>query len=202
MDIKIVVADDHPLIRLGLTAQLTQLGYRHIFEAWDQVSLQKAVTTMSGIGLVLLDVVMPGLDGPNWTVLFCEQHSALPVLLFSGLMEGELRARFGHCSNVLGLVSKSRGTNELSTAIDLALAGQTQWTGSAVATQPTPQTATPLPKLTPKQAAVVHLVCLGLTNREIGLELEMQEGTVKNHLKDVFVRLGVTNRTQLALRLR
>lgn len=202
MDIKIVVADDHPLIRLGLTAQLTQLGYRDIFEAWDQVSLQKAVTTMSGIGLVLLDVVMPGLDGPNWTVLFCEQHSALRVLLFSGLMEGELRARFGHCSNVLGLVSKSRGTNELSTAIDLALAGQTQWTGSAVATQPTPQTATPLPKLTPKQAAVVHLVCLGLTNREIGLELEMQEGTVKNHLKDVFVRLGVTNRTQLALRLR
>ncbi|MEN9984075.1 MAG: hypothetical protein RI918_2044 [Pseudomonadota bacterium] len=55
----LVIADDHPFIRVEIHTQLTQLGYKNIFEAWDQKLLKNAVNKKPSIGLVLLDVVMP-----------------------------------------------------------------------------------------------------------------------------------------------
>jgi DNA-binding NarL/FixJ family response regulator len=151
---------------------------------------------------VLLDVVMPGNDGPDWSVKFCEHHGHLPVLLVSGLAEMDVRARFAKCSNVLGLIAKARPNRDLKLTIENALAGKPQWRAVADCVLPTYSTSiVRFEQLTRKQILVARLVCMGLTNREVAQELDIQEGTVKNHLKDIFTRLGVTNRTQLALSL-
>ena len=153
----ILLADDHPLIRVGMRTQLESMGFQRILEAWDQTSVQQTVAANADVALVLLDVVMPGHDGESWPVAFCEQHAHLPVLLVSGLPVNEVRVRFSGCKNVLGLISKARPFADLRRSIDCALDGIPQWPAPESCDQAAATSADRLSQLTPKQAAVARL---------------------------------------------
>lgn len=199
----ILVADDHPLIRAGIKAQIDVLGQATVLESWDEASTRAVVARHPDIDLVLLDIQMPG-DAAEWTWYFCKDHPGLPVLLVSGLDERALTLRFRPLANVRGVIQKARPNQELRACIDLALAGIEQWPDADPLRGTAPGAAdvrrTRIDSLTPRQKDVARLVCTGMSNREIAERLSMQEGTVKNHLKEAFAKLGVSNRTQLARR--
>ena len=200
----ILIADDHPLVRTGIRAQLELLGQAQVLESWDEASTRSTLARVPHVDLVLLDIQMPGESGPAWTHDLCRQMPNVPVLLVSGLNVQEIVQRYRHFPNVRGVLQKGRPNQEFREAIDLALAGRTCWPtieqwgdkGAASHVNEVRQGS-----LTPRQSDVARLVCAGLSNRDIAERLAMQEGTVKNHLKEVFVKMGVSNRTQLARRL-
>lgn len=220
----LLIADDHPLIRSGMRAQLEHLGRFRIVEAWDQQSLHKAVRDEKNIDLALLDLVMPGAGGPQWLLEFCEAHPELPIMVVTAQNLARHAVSLARFPNVRGLVAKTQSATDLRSVVDLALAGVRVWPqvnalpqrrlaeadsggfGDSGGDEPsTGADAAPgkekaaIALLGGRQREVALLIAQGLTNREVALRLGLTEGTVKNYVKEIFRTVGVSNRTQLAL---
>lgn len=199
----LLIADDHALIRIGLRTQLTHLGHFQVIEAWDQPSLHACVAREPRIDLILLDVMMPGSEDQHWIESFRQRFPEPRVLLITGLPLDQVTRRYRHLPNVLGVIDKSRSSAELRRAVDLALAGEPVWPSAGmVAPAYEKKGHLRAATLTERQREVAMLVASGLSNRDVATSLDLSEGTVKNHIKDIFRALGVTNRTQLALRVK
>lgn len=198
----LLIADDHALIRIGLRAQLTHLGRFRVIEAWDVPSLEACMRREPRIDLILLDLMMPGSRDEHWVEKFCDAHPHYRVLLITGMPLAMVTARFRHIANVYGVIDKGRPPDELRKTVDLALAGQMVWPlPGALTPGLVPRPTARVTALTDRQREVALLVAGGLSNREVADTLDLSEGTIKNHIKDIFRALGVTNRTQLALQI-
>lgn len=200
---RVLLADDHELVRAGMEAQLRLLGQFDIVHAWSRDTLLRAAATPPGCELALVDLDMPGMHGADGIVALCTAHPRLPVIVVSGASNlSALSHGWRQCANVRGVLHKSGRAEALRAAIDLARAGGS--TPLAV-TPPLPSPAAMAlacrPGLTPRQLEVAQAAAHGLTNQQIAVTLQLGEGTVKNHLQAAFRLLGVSNRTQLALRL-
>lgn len=198
----LLIADDHALIRIGLRAQLDQLGSFRLLEAWDQLSLYNVVAREPGIDLVLLDLMMPGNPDQDWVKDFCARFPDQRVLIITGQALETVTRRYRFVPGIVGAVDKGGPSAELRQAVDLALAGQLVWPTFRLGTCAPGLQSTRLSGLTERQREVASLVAQGMSNREVAESLTLSEGTVKNHVKEIFRSLGVTNRTQLALRLK
>lgn len=198
----LLIADDHALIRIGLRAQLTHLGRFRVVEAWDIPSLDACMRREPKIDLILLDLMMPGSRDEHWVEKFCDAYPRHRVLLITGMPLAPVTVRYRHIPNVYGVIDKGRPPEDLRKTVDLALAGQAVWPlPDALAPGLSPRPASRVHALTDRQREVALLVAGGLSNREVADALDLSEGTVKNHIKDIFRALGVTNRTQLALQI-
>lgn len=196
----LLIADDHALIRIGLKAQLTHLGQFRVIEAWDIASLDACMRREPAIDLILLDLLMPGAEDERWVEDFCARHPTQRVLLVTGMPVAMVGPRFMKLPNVYGLIDKGRPPDELRKAVDLALAGHRLWPAATAPTfVPSSRPPTRATQLTERQHEVALLVARGMSNKQVADALGLSEGTVKNHVKDIFRLLGVTNRTQLAL---
>ncbi len=209
---RLLIADDHPLIRSGMRAQLEPLGCLHIEEAWDGASLKAALArnpAATPIDLALIDLMMPGMHGVDSLLALCRAYPDVAVLVVTGLDSTPLIPMLRTQPNVRGLLDKSRSATELRRLVDLALAGVPVWPdvaqakGLASVQAGSPRSAlVDLDGLTPRQQEVAACVARGLSNSQTAEELGLTEGTVKAYLKDIFRSLGVSNRTQLSVRLR
>jgi DNA-binding NarL/FixJ family response regulator len=201
----LLIADDHPLIRIGMKTQLEQLGRFRILEAWDQKSLHEAVRGERAIDLALLDLVMPGSTDPQWLHRFCETYPDLPIMVVTAQDLASHAQALGRYPNVRGLVDKSRSAADLRAIVDLALAGVRVWPeladrgGLAAPRAGEHQPRSAAQQLAGRQRDVALLIAEGMTNREVAERLGLTEGTVKNYVKEIFRAVGVSNRTQLAL---
>jgi DNA-binding NarL/FixJ family response regulator len=206
----LLVADDHALIRSGMVAQLRSMGDFKFVEAWDAKSLHDAAANrMTPIDLALIDVVMPGIAGADVLQTFCEAHPSLAIVFITGLESATLELQFLRLPNVLGVLRKLDTPASFRISIDTVLRGEAIWprfeggVSAQNGSHPVaPQSSCESQQLSPRLLAVAWHVSAGMTNREIGIELDLVEGTVKNYVKDIFRILGVTNRTQLSLKLR
>lgn len=216
LEVTLLLADDHCLIRAGMRSQLEMLGRFRILEAWDAASLEAVLAREAHIDLALIDILMPGMSSWQASYDFCVRHSRLPVLIVTGLDPLPFAARFQSLVNVRGLITKQHSASALRSVVDLALAGQPVWSNAALASPQLSKSAPgaahlqgaeprpaqrPVSLLTPRLQQVAGLVAGGLRNAEIARQLGLSEGTVKNYLKEVFNLLGVSNRTQLAIKL-
>lgn len=198
---RILVADDHPFFRLGVNAVLQMGGHEVIAMTGDGDSTLEAIGRENP-EIVLLDVRMPGRDGISTLKAMRERGDERPVIILTvemtdaQLLEA-IRAR------VNGIVFKHDGEDSLLKAVDAVRRGLTYLDSNlidkavnqaGVATSPSR-----LAVLTRKEREVAQHVARGLRNREIAALMTTTEGTVKVYLHSIYTKLGISNRTELAM---
>jgi two-component system, NarL family, nitrate/nitrite response regulator NarL len=208
--IRIVIADDHPIVRDGLRKLLEgEPGFEVVGMAADG---QEAVhlTLKRKPHILLLDLAMPRMAGFD-VLRELQQQKAFqvrPVVLTAGIEQG--RTLEALKLGARGIVLKESATELLFKAIRCVMGGE-YWIGRegvhsliAALTQPEvrPEPATPPApayRITPRERDIVAAIVAGLSNKEIAQRYSLSEQTVKHHLSNVFDKLGVSTRLELAL---
>ena len=204
---RLLIADDHELARAGLRAMLSgEPGLEIVAEA---TTGREAVDFCRELrpDLALLDVRMPELDGLSATREIKQASPATSVIIFT-LHESADYLLEAVRAGAAGYLLKDAGRIELVTAIRHVLAGEPILSGD-VATRlfrrltagagPVARRSQIAP-LTPRELDVLRLVVRGKTNREIGEALGLSSGTAKVHVEHIIAKLGVSDRTQAAVR--
>jgi DNA-binding NarL/FixJ family response regulator len=208
--VKILIVDDHPLIREALRSLLGTLDDRlEVIEAGDCTEALAAAAKHPDLGLILLDIQLPGMSGLDALGSFREQYPAIPVVVMSGSENRDdvMRAIDG---GAMGFLPKSQPGRVMINALRLVLAGgvylPVEFLGmpatAATAAAPPAAGATRVPAdlgLTGRQSEVLTLLVQGKPNKIICRELGLAEGTVKIHVTAILKALGVTNRTQAVI---
>lgn len=196
---KILIVDDHAVVREGVAAVLRQaLGDASIFQAGDIASAIATADDHRDLDMVLLDLSMPGVSGMAALDAFGARHGATPVIVLSSSEdEADVRGAIAH--GALGYVSKSAKPATLLAAVRLVLSGEI-YVPSFMAHDHAPGAVAPgrLASLTDRQRDVLQLVTSGAANKEIAYQLTISEKTVKAHLTAIFRALNVANRSEAA----
>jgi two-component system, NarL family, nitrate/nitrite response regulator NarL len=191
---KLLVIDDHPVVREGLAMVLRQLaGAPEVLEAADGEQGLALLAQHSDVRGVLVDLRMAGLAGLPTLARLRATRPELPVMVISA-SEDPADVRRAMAAGASGYIPKSAGRSTLLAAVQLVLAGERYV--PPLLLQEADAAPAVLPGLTPRQLEVLGLLCQGHANREIGLALNMHEKTVKAHVGALFKVLGVVNRTQ------
>ena len=198
---RLLLADDHPMIRTAIEVLLQDTGYEIAGSAASGEETLKALKRVEP-DILLLDVQMP--DGTGMDVLrqLHSSGSILRVVILTAAIEDSslLEAR---SLGVSGMVLKSSDPAYIIECLDRVSRGG-QWMDPELAARVKglEETFGPggRPALAPRERQLVRFVRQGLRNREIAKQLGVTEGTVKVYLHAVFDKLGVSNRTELAIR--
>jgi DNA-binding NarL/FixJ family response regulator len=203
--IRVLIADDHPMVRQGLRVFLElEPDLEVVGEASD--GAEAATLTAELLpDVVLLDLVMPGVDGLSALETLAEHGLADRALVVTSF--GEYRSALPALrAGARGYISKDVDPAALATAVRAVAAGhvllgpqvaealvaQALGGGSAVGAAQGPQ-------LTAREREVLEHIAAGRSNREIARSLNLAEKTVKTHVSNILMKLGVADRTQAAL---
>lgn len=198
--IRIVLADDHPVVREGIRGMLQ--GYDDIEVVGQAGSGPEAVDLVAALSpdLVLMDLRMPGGDGVAATRAIASAHPATRVVVLTTYETDQdiLRAIEAGAS---GYLLKDIAPAELARSVRSAAAGETVLaTSAATALLGRVQGRRADPALSAQEVKVLHLAADGLTNAAIGAQLFIGEATVKTYLSRAYEKLGVSDRTSAVRR--
>jgi DNA-binding NarL/FixJ family response regulator len=208
---KILLADDHALIRAGLRSELATLASTVDFiEAWDAASLRQMFEQNRDLDLALVDLTMPGMLGARSIAALRADFPIVPLIVVSGVdaaseVQAVLRA------GAAGYIPKSGVAQVMLQAIKLVLAGGQYLppqlmhmlddaahdrtdANSVASAESNGAEASRLDLLSPRQREVFALLAKGLSNKLIARQLDITEGTVKSHVATIFDVLHVHNR--------
>jgi two-component system nitrate/nitrite response regulator NarL len=193
---KLIVADDHPMVRAGLSQILTGLeAGLEIVEAADFESTKAALTANPDTDLALVDLFMPGMNGAASVAALAASSPTVPLVVVSA-SDTPRDIRDVLSAGASGFIPKNESSSVLLNALRLVLAGGSYAPASLLNASPT---ELKLPTdLTPRQRDVLVMVVEGCPNKEIGMRLGISEQTVKGHLLTIFQALNVHNRVQAA----
>ena len=193
--IRVLIVDDHAVVRSGLSRFLmVSPDLELVGEAADGAEAMQLVALVQP-DVVLMDLMMPGMDGVAATRAIRERHPRVQVIALTSfteeaLVHGALQA------GAVGYLQKNVTAGELSAAIRSAQAGR--MTLSSEAAQVLAHSVTQPPvranALTARECDVLKLMAAGLNNQEIAQELVLSLGTVKFHVSNVYQKLGVDSR--------
>ena len=202
MSIRILIADDHEIVRIGLRALLEPSGFKVIAEASDGTEAY-AEAQKHRPDLVILDVRMPNGDGLSCLTRLKLDLPEIPVLMFTAYDNPTYIARAA-AIGAAGYVLKDAGQQEVLIAVRTAAKGESIWTQdllrrvSGALIEPQRQGNAGL-RLTKRESEVLKQIALGLTNKEIALSLGVGYETVKEHVQHILRKLGAADRTQAAV---
>ena len=195
--IRVLLVDDHALVRRGLSTFL--LAYDDLELAGEASSGEEAVRLCTELqpDVVLMDLVMPGMNGVTATRRIAERRPHPPIIALTSFHEADL-VRGALQAGAISYLLKSVTADDLAAAIRAAHAGRA--TLSPEATQALVQGVTsPLLRgneLTPRERDVLALIAQGRNNVEIAGLLTISRSTVKFHVSSILSKLGVTTRTE------
>lgn len=203
MQTRIMIADDHPLVRGALKESVSGLADGiSIVEAGTFDEVTGHLGRGSEIDLILLDLTMPGVQGFSGLMYLRAQHPGTPVVVVSA---NEDRGVIRRCIEfgASGFVPKSTDVDTMRQAIRTVLEGGT-WTPSDVdlgasTDKETADLVRRLGSLTPQQVRVLMMLSEGLLNKQIAYEISVSEATVKAHVSAILQKLGVESRTQAVI---
>lgn len=202
---KILIVDDHVLFREGLRHVLLQLEPKgEILEAGKCEDAFQLVDANPDMDLVLLDLSLPGMGGFAGLGEFRARYPGVPVVVMSGSEERH-DVQNALDNGALGYIPKSSTSQVMLSALRLVFSGGVYLPPvmlSGVAAPPPEMANTLKSGLTDRQLAVLRLLAEGKSNKLIGRELDLAEGTVKIHISSIFRALNVSNRTEAVIAAR
>jgi two-component system NarL family response regulator len=197
-EIKILVVDDHEVVRRGLALVLgLESDFEVVGEAEDGAGAVKEVIRLQP-DVVLLDLKMPGLDGRAAAELIKDQAPDTRVLMLSGAeIDDDVFDAID--ADVDGYVHKDIGPSELGQAIRTVAEGK-PFIDAAVTREllkrlETTRSASAVANLTPRELDVLEQLATSATYRDIGERLFISEETVRSHVKGILAKLNQPNRT-------
>lgn len=199
--IPVLVADDHGFIRAGVEAVLRGSRFQVVAATASGEETLAAIATHDP-AIVLLDINMPGMNGVQaLEALRSKGDKRAVVLLTAGINDRQLLAVMR--AGVEGIVYKDGAEGGLVDVLEKVHAGgraiDSALLQRALDLSLSADTGGPLERLNQRERRIARLVARGMRNRDIGTELGIGEGTVKVYLHAMYQKLGIENRTELAL---
>lgn len=190
--IRAVIADDHTVVREGLTAILKRMPELAVVgeeRDWPDIIAAIAKQTPE---IALLDVRMPGMMAAEGVAILRRNHPELRIVLMSAFdydedLYGVMRA------GADGFIVKSCSPEEIFNCLRAVIQGK-KWLPEDLAAKLSERQQAP--ELTPRQIQILAMATDGKTNKEIGAALHITEGTVKVQMNQIFRKIGATNRTE------
>jgi NarL family two-component system response regulator LiaR len=201
-DVRVLIVDDHPVVRQGLRTFLAvQDGITVVGEAGDGTEALEVARSLAP-DVVLLDLVMPGMDGVAAIARLTEQSPGTKVLVLTSFPDDD-RLLAAARAGAAGYLLKDVAPAELAEGVRAVARGE-----AALSSRPAARLlreyavgrpgASPV-ALTGREREVLALVGRGLANKQIARELSIADKTVKTHVSHILSKLGLADRTQAAL---
>jgi NarL family two-component system response regulator LiaR len=197
--IRIMIADDHLLVRDGLNLLVSTFDDLEVVAVADDGEQAVRLCAEAHPDVILMDIVMPNMDGPTATARIREDWPDVQVLALTSFVEEDLVQRAFE-AGAIGYLLKKASADELADAIRAAYQGRSTIDSDAM--QLLVQSARRPPPLghdlTEREQEVLALLARGLTNKEIAEELILSPATVRVYVSHILSKLGASNRTEAA----
>lgn len=203
MAVKVMIADDHSMIREGLKQLLELEGdFEVIAEACDGIECLDKLGTVKP-DILLLDINMPKMNGLDVLQKMKEKKMNVKVLVLTVHNEVEYLLKAVDIG-VNGYLLKDSESAELKKAILAVIEGENYIQPSLIPVLNSKMIdrntdSSKIEKLTKRELDVLKLLAFGMYNKEVAEKLDISERTVKNHVSNIFKKIGVTDRTQAAV---
>jgi DNA-binding NarL/FixJ family response regulator len=205
--LRIVVADDHAVVREGIRALLSAVdGYELVGDAGTGSEAVRAAVTLRP-DVIVMDIQMPGMTGIEATREISRVAPEVGVLMLT-MFEDDESVFAAMRAGARGYVLKGAAPTDMIRAIAAVAAGEAIF-GTGVArralaylTAPRPADSGPFPELTPREREVLGLIATGLSNGAIATRLSLAPNTVGNHISNIFAKLRVASRAEAIVRAR
>ncbi len=195
--IKVMIVDDHPIVRDGLKGML--LVFDDLELAGEADSGRAAIERcqQNSPDVILMDIVMPGMNGIDAMREILKQHPQMKILMLTSY-PGDTLVQEAMEAGAIGYILKSTMIDDLARAIRSAYAGQTTLAPEAAQALVHAKTSPlkPGPELSQRELEVLALMVEGLSNEEIAERLVISQATVRHHVSACIQKLGATNRAQ------
>ena len=203
---KVLIADDHPLVLSGIQNVLDNSSFQVVAALNNGNSVLDSLPETEP-DILLLDLRMPGRSGLDVLRTLRQRGDSRPVVLLTAHVNDRDLVEALQLG-VNGLILKDGAASLLLTCLEQIRSGH-RWIDRGLLERGLELTlngsaggAEPLTSLTPREKAIARLTAKGMRNREVAAELGLTEGTVKVWLHRIYEKLGVNNRTELALLVR
>lgn len=195
---KILIADDQELVREAIAAFLRLEPDFTVDATSDFPSAVEAVKRNGTYDLVLLDYMMPGMNGLSGLAAMKKLQEGKPVAILSGTAPRAV-AEQALGEGAAGFLPKTMSTRSLIAAARFMAAGEVYAPLAMMTEREDVSTTVAGVQLTSRELEVLKLLCRGLANKEIARELDLQEPTIKLHVKTLYRKIGAKNRTHAAM---
>jgi DNA-binding NarL/FixJ family response regulator len=199
---RIALCDDQALVLRGLSRLLADLGFEIALESADAERLLAALPQRP-VDVIVSDIRMPGLGGFGLIRALRERGDATPVILLTTFDDPDLMMRAVD-AGAQGFLLKDASPEDLRAAIRRVAAGETLLQpvslGPVRAAWSVDADAVEGLRLTERERSILRLVAGGYSNKEIGRSLHLSEGTVKNYISELLVKLDCRDRTHAVLK--
>jgi DNA-binding NarL/FixJ family response regulator len=208
MPLRLLIADDHPLVRSGLRALLA--AAEDIEVAGEAATGEEAITLAESLqpDVIVMDLRMPGINGIEATRRIMQAHPHIRILVVT-LFEDDDSVFAALRAGARGYILKDANEVEVLRAIRAVSSGEAIFSTTIAqhlidffATPRPAQTATPFPDLTDREREILGLIAQGRSNAEIAQSLVISMKTVRNYISSIFSKLQVADRAQAILRAR
>ncbi|GAA4101984.1 response regulator [Nonomuraea soli] len=203
--VRVLLVDDHPLLRHGLRALLEQVGGAEVVgEAGDGAEAIELALSLDP-DVVVMDLVMPGMSGTEATRQLIDRRPDLGVLVLT-MSDDDASVFAALRAGARGYVLKGTAGPDFLAAVAAVARGEAVY-GPGVARRirrflTSGPDSGPFPELTQREREILDLLASGRSNAEIARALFLSQKTVKNHLTSIFAKLQVADRAQAMVRAR
>ena len=202
--IRVMLVDDHSMVRKGLATFLKVFDDLQLVGEAESGAEAIKLCMETSPDVVLMDMVMPEMDGATATAFIREKHPHIQILVLTSFKEGELIKK-ALAAGAIGYLLKDVSAEDLARAIRSAYAGRATLSPEAAQSLVETSNLPPVPglDLTERERDVLALMVEGLSNTQIAGKLSVSSSTIKSHVSNILSKLGVASRTEaVALALR
>jgi NarL family two-component system response regulator LiaR len=197
--IKVMIVDDHPVVRDGLKNMLLVYDDLELVAEAENGSAALALCQKTTPDVILMDIIMPGMDGIATTRAVLEKYPGVKVLILTSYPKDDLVQKSLE-AGAIGYLLKNAPIDDLANAIRSAYAGHPTLAPEATEALIRAKTSPQIPgdDLSKREKEVLELIIQGLSNEEIAERLVISTATAKHHVSACIQKLGASNRTEAA----